>query len=250
MVDKFKLYFDKISEYRNIHLYLPDNYFHSEQKYPVLYMLDGHNLFYDSDATYGTCLGLKDFLDAYKKKIIVVGIEGSSDDYTRVHEFVPFDIVSMQYGPIKGRGEDTFEWIIHTVKPYIDENYRTWSHREATAFAGYSMAGITSLYSILKYNDIFSKAVVISPSVMIAKDQLVKAIDESELNWDTKVFFSWGNDEYGKEMDNQIESILYELEAHLQKKNARTYMYKHWNGQHNEASWRLQVPFWMNFLWF
>ena len=60
---------------RPLHIYLPDNYFESEKRYPVMYFFDGHNLFFNEDATYGKSWGLKEFLDNWEKEIIVVGIE-------------------------------------------------------------------------------------------------------------------------------------------------------------------------------
>ena len=60
---------------RPLHIYLPDDYAFSGEHYPVMYFFDGHNLFFDQDATYGKSWGLKDFLDGWDKKIIVVGIE-------------------------------------------------------------------------------------------------------------------------------------------------------------------------------
>ena len=47
---------------RPLHIYLPQGYEDSGQRYPVMYFFDGHNLFFDSDATYGKCWGLKEFL--------------------------------------------------------------------------------------------------------------------------------------------------------------------------------------------
>ena len=87
MVLKFERFFSPAGENRGIHLYLPDDYYESQERYPVLYMFDGHNLFFDSDATFGKCLGLKDFLDHWGKKMIVVGLACAADDIQRVHEY-------------------------------------------------------------------------------------------------------------------------------------------------------------------
>lgn len=62
-------------ENRPLHIYLPENYGRTDERYPVTYFFDGHNLFYDSDATYGKCWGLKTFLDQWSKDMIVVGLE-------------------------------------------------------------------------------------------------------------------------------------------------------------------------------
>ena len=37
----------------------------TQERYPVMYFFDGHNLFYDEDATYGTSWGLKGFLSSF-----------------------------------------------------------------------------------------------------------------------------------------------------------------------------------------
>ena len=52
---------------RKIWAYLPDSYTaNTKKKYPVLYMFDGHNLFFDDVATYGKSWGIKDYLDKAK----------------------------------------------------------------------------------------------------------------------------------------------------------------------------------------
>lgn len=168
MVDKFYVYFSPAGEHRRIHLYLPDDYHRTEKHYPVIYMFDGHNLYFDSDASFGKSLGMKDFLDNWYKKIIVVGIECASEDLKRVHEYCPYSIHSSIYGDISGRGDETLRWIVEELKPFIDRSYRTYSQREATAIAGYSMGGMMSLYAVLHYNSCFSKAAVISPALLPA----------------------------------------------------------------------------------
>lgn len=75
IVEKFEVMITPFQCMRMIHVYLPDNYNESQEQYPVMYMFDGHNLFCDEDATYGKSWGLKDFLDNYDKKLIIVGIE-------------------------------------------------------------------------------------------------------------------------------------------------------------------------------
>ena len=71
MVEKFEIMITPFQCMRTIHVYLPDNYNESQEQYPVMYMFDGHNLFFDEDATYGKSWGLKDFLDNYDKKLII-----------------------------------------------------------------------------------------------------------------------------------------------------------------------------------
>ena len=47
---------------RRLYIYTPKGYSRSQQRYPVLYMFDGHNVFYDSHATYGKSWGMRKYL--------------------------------------------------------------------------------------------------------------------------------------------------------------------------------------------
>ena len=247
MVNKFNFFFPASGEERRIHLYLPDNYFETDERYAVLYMFDGHNLFFDADATFGKSLGLKEFLDNYWKGVIVVGIECAHDDWTRVCEYCPYDIQSRIYGHIPGRGWQTFDWIAQSLKPYIDRRYRTVASREATAIAGYSMGGMMALYGVLHFNHVFSKAAVISAAFQPAMNQFRHEITTGTFNLDTRIFFSWGTQELADEWD--LENRIRELEWLVQQKGIKTYLLRNEGGNHNEASWQYEVPHWMRFLW-
>ncbi|MBQ3690249.1 MAG: hypothetical protein II937_10395 [Bacteroidales bacterium] len=247
MVEKFDFWFDGAGENRRIHLYLPDNYYNTDERYAVLYMFDGHNLFFDGDATFGKSLGLKEFLDNYWKKLIVVGIECAKDDWKRVCEYCPYELDSQYYGHIPGRGYDTFKWIENSLKPHIDYHYRTVPFREATAIAGYSMGGMMALYGAIHFNHVFSKSAVISPAIAPAMDAFRYEINTGVLNLDTRIFFSWGSVE--QQRNSGIENRIREVEWLVQQKGAKTYLFKNEGGDHNEASWQHEVPTWMWFLW-
>ena len=248
-IKKFNVWFAPGNEERRIHLYLPDNYDQTDERYATLYFFDGHNLFFDSDATFGTCLGLKDFLDRWHKKLIVVGIECSHDDYTRVHEYVPYDLTSLQYGRIYGRGDATLHWLVHDLKAKIDREYRTCPFREATSIGGYSMGGLTALYGVLRYNLYISKATIISPSLMIARESFLRELDEHSYSPDTRIFFSWGTKEFDPKMNWGVAQDILAVEKKAQEKGMKTYILCQQGGAHNEASWREQTETWMRFLW-
>lgn len=58
MIEKWTTPILKLSgrEGRTVYVYVPDEAQENpEARYPVLYMFDGHNVFFDSDATYGKC---------------------------------------------------------------------------------------------------------------------------------------------------------------------------------------------------
>ena len=180
--------------------------------------------------------------------MIVVGMECSHTGNDRLKEYSPYNIYSRWMGSIQGIGDATMRWVVNEVKPYIDANYRTWSHREATAIGGSSMGGMMSLYAILKYNRWFSKAACVSPAVGFAMRHFRKEVKLAEMNADTRIFFSWGTDEWKKSDEPMTRNIM-ELESLVQEKGASTWLYHQQGGRHCEADWEVQIPTWMQFLW-
>ncbi|MBR2654045.1 MAG: alpha/beta hydrolase, partial [Lachnospiraceae bacterium] len=75
---------------RMLHIWLPENYNESEDRYPVMYFFDGHNLFFNEDATFGKSWGLFEFLSDWPKDIIIVGIECGHDGDERLGEYSPY----------------------------------------------------------------------------------------------------------------------------------------------------------------
>ena len=59
MIIKEEVYITPYQCHRTLHIYKPDD-LKEDEKLPVLYMFDGHNLYYDNEATYGKSWGIKD----------------------------------------------------------------------------------------------------------------------------------------------------------------------------------------------
>ena len=246
MIIKFPLYFNPGGENRTIHTYLPNNYYNSDERYPVVYMFDGHNLFYDCDATYGKSWGLANFLDNWKKNIIIVGLECSHHGHERLSEFFPFSFSERKIGKIKGKGIETMNWFVNTLKPFIDNNFRTWSHREATAIAGSSMGGIMALYTVLRHNDVFSKSAAVSPEFFSCLPLFLKELKQNNINPDTRLFMSWGTEE---DKRGWMTKRITKMDFEARKKGISTLLYHQQGGHHTEFDWEKQIPCWMDFLW-
>lgn len=246
MVIKFPLYFNPGREDRCIHMYLPDDYYESDERYPVVYMFDGHNLFFDSDATYGKSWGLKDYLDGWWKKVIIVGLECSHHGDERLAEFFPFEFTERRVGHVVGRGVRTMNWFVKTLKPYIDANFRTWPQREATAVAGSSMGGIMALFAVLRYNKVFSKSAAVSPEFFAALPLFLKEVKTRKIHPDTRLFISWGTEEDPR---GWMTKRITRMDVAAQAAGIRTLLLHQQGGHHCEADWERQVPMWMEFLW-
>ena len=127
---------------RRLYVYLPKEYGKTDRRYPVLYMFDGHNVFYNSHATYGKSWGMKEYLEKTKMPLIVVGIECNPEDFKRLSEYSPWTFTRRGLPIIEGKGKETMDWITGTLKPEIDRTYRTLPDRENTMIAGSSMGGL------------------------------------------------------------------------------------------------------------
>ena len=62
------------------------------KKYPVLYMFDGHNLFFDEEAAFGKSWGMKEYLEDNDTQLIVVGIQCSFEGNERMSEYSKYDL--------------------------------------------------------------------------------------------------------------------------------------------------------------
>ena len=125
--------------------------------------------FFDSTATFGTCWGLKDYLDAHPNAIVVAP-ECNHEGNKRLEEYCPYD--SDWFDGIHGTGKQYMDWLVNELKPAIDAKYPTLPDRGNTAIGGSSMGGLMSLYAITAYNKVFSKAACLSPSVRICLPQV------------------------------------------------------------------------------
>ncbi len=254
MTVKHAIKFSFANEDRTLHIYLPDDYHNdgNDERYAVMYMWDGQNLFSDSDATYGKSWGMADYLSRYWKRVIVVGMECAHNSPQRCNEYCPYPVTIAGVGQLHGDAEHTMQWLINTVKPYIDSHYRTWPHREATSIGGSSMGGMMSLYAILKHNSIFSKAAVVSPSIRTAMKEFVSEIEQADIAPDTRILLSWGTiEKTTKTWEPTMHKNILRIEQAIQKKqpSCRTYRLRQEGGMHNEASWEKQLPIIIPFLW-
>ena len=251
MIQKWNVTIPELTgnEPRGVYLYLPVDYDWSpERRYPVLYMFDGHNLFLDSEATYGKSWNLDAFLGQYDEPFIIVGLECDHRGNSRLTEYAPWDNPRTPMGPIEGKGELLFDWIIRELKPVIDQNYRTWPQREATAVAGSSMGGLMAYYGVLKHNDVFSKAAALSPSLFLYPGPLHELINSADLNPDTRLYMSMGSTELRRNR-RRIWQLLQGFSKPLNRKDIMTHINYVKGGRHDEASWEKESPEWFDFLW-
>ncbi|MBR5521596.1 MAG: alpha/beta hydrolase [Oscillospiraceae bacterium] len=237
-------------EKRRAYIYVPDEAkFNPEARYPVLYMFDGHNVFFDSHATYGKSWGMLEYLQENNVPLIVAAVEcNHSPDNGRLSEYSPFDFQDSRFGSVKGRGRKTMEWYVKQFKPFIDRNFPTMPEREYTFISGSSMGGLMTIYAMTKYNHIFSRGAALSPSLWFNNDKLERMIRRAEFAPDTVLYMDYGSEEMGRRPDmikgyNKIHNALSEGGVMVTSRIIP-------GGTHSEASWEKQLPFFLHTLFY
>jgi predicted alpha/beta superfamily hydrolase len=153
----------QLNNSRMLRIYLPPSYGENAAKrYPVLYMHDAQNLFDAKTAAYGKEWSIDETANRLiatggMDEIIVVGIDNNAD---RIPEYTP--CCDPKYGG--GKLDAYRAFIVDTVKPYIDRNYRTLTTREHTAIMGSSLGGLASVAIAQQHPDVFSMAAGLSSS--------------------------------------------------------------------------------------
>ena len=236
------------NEPRRAYVYLPDAWEEDhDQRYPVLYMFDGHNVFFDDDATYGKSWGMGDYLDAAEVPIIVAAVEcNHHPNNGRLSEYSPYSFYDRSFGRVRGRGRTTMEWMSRVFKPLIDREWPTLPGREDTFIAGSSMGGLMSLYALLEYNRVYSRAAALSPSLWVAPGKVENLIRSSRLNPNTVLYMDYGSQELGNHR-NMLRQ-LGRTAALLTEKRVLLDFRIVPDGSHSEASWERQIPFFINTL--
>lgn len=232
---------------RRAYIYLPESYEKEPTKrYPVMYMFDGHNVFFDADATYGKSWGMNKYMLRSKKQLIIVGIECNHVGNGRIIEYSPFHYENSSMGKIKGKGRVYMQWLINTLKPYIDNNYRTLPDRTNTLICGSSMGGLMALYAVSTYNHIFQRAACLSPSLWVSPGKVLEMVARAQIRRDTCVYMDYGSEEMFNHAANG--EALISTSHLLLTKRVNLALRVVPGGDHSEASWERQIPVFMDCL--
>lgn len=165
---------------RDVTIYLPPNYDdRTEQRYPVLYMQDGQNLF-DAERAYipGQHWKLKEAADTAigertATPMIIVAVDHAGA--ARMDEYTPVQDAKHKGG---GRADDYTRMLIEELKPVIDEGFRTLPDAANTGIAGSSLGGLVSLHAAMTHPEVFGRIAAMSPSVWWANRAILDEIDK------------------------------------------------------------------------
>ncbi|CAM5225445.1 alpha/beta hydrolase [Alishewanella longhuensis] len=229
----------------DIYVYLPKSYQHNTHKtYPVLYMLDGQNIF-NAHSAHSDEWRIDELLEDLTTagtldEMIVVAVPNSAQRWV---EYNPWDFKDRDGKARQGQGELTIRSIKDTLKPFIDSSYRTNPQPASTGLAGSSLGGLMAIYAALAHSDTFGFTAAFSPALAIenmdGKNVLFEAIKHHQTIGNSKIYFDIGQMEYGNyEQIEQLNSLL--LKQGFNPENLK--LVKDDVGRHCEVDWSRRFP--------
>ncbi len=253
LVETFTLDISPLSQNpRQIWVCLPDSYSKNKRKkYDVLYMFDGHNLFFDEVATYGKCWGIKEYLEKTGIDLVVIGQDCNHTGSKRMDEYCPYPAVKTKWdsGDIRPEGRITAKWFAEVLKPECEKRYRIHSGRDHVGIGGSSMGGLMAEYCIAAYNDVYSKAACVSPATYFCAADIRKLITDTDFK-PSRVYIDIGSRETGRKNDLvRAVDLMLDISHLYETAGCITYPRLIVNGTHSEASWEKAFPAMIEFLY-
>jgi predicted alpha/beta superfamily hydrolase len=230
---------------RRVWIYLPPNYRISNDRYSVLYMLDGQNVFdanesfsgeWEVDETLERLIPLREV-----KPIIVVAIDNGGG--SRLDEYTPWRDEMFGAG---GGAAAHLDAIANVLVPYIDAHYRTLTGPQNTGLSGSSLGGLMTLYATYARPDVFGKNAALSPSIWWSNRQIL-TFAEAAMKPASQVWMDMGTAEStGAITDLRAMRDVMVRQGFVLGVDLQVFEEK--GGGHNEPAWARRFPDVLRFL--
>lgn len=210
MQEGFKINCYQLNRAIRITVTIPQNYNNTSRFYPVIYFLDGQNLYKDSESYRGYCFDLDSTikkLSSEEKDAIYVGIAAANDESRRINEY---------------NDKILAEFIASSIHPYLCQRYRMNNYVYCCCCSTASYTGL-----LLNQNDIFKGIILFSP--IISDDNLKNII-----NKENNLYYIYS----GKNEENtKCLNTVYKLKNIL----PNAYINLDDNSIHNESYWKSKL---------
>lgn len=233
-----EFYMPQLGRSRKVWALLPHDYEETERRYSVLYLHDAQNLF-NEGSDYGNWeidKKLSILAEYGRGDIIVVAVDHG--DESRISEY----IFEKNRLVDNAEGKKMLRFVTDTLKPYIDEKYRTLPEREHTGIGGSSLGALISIYGGFLYPEVYSKLMIFSPSLWAVPN----------LNFPTLHFFNpfktkvyiYGGGKEGSRMIEYINEFVSQMEKDTNGSQVELEFKVSINeeGLHKEFYWSQEFP--------
>jgi len=228
---------------RGINIWLPAGYANTTQRYQVLYLLDGQNVFDAAKAAFG----VEWQADEAAEKLISQG------------RIEPFIIVAIDNSPRRvseytrnknSQRSDHLTWIVDVLKPRMDVEYRTLPGPESTTIGGSSLGGLLALEAFVSKSEVFGNAICMSPSLFWDDECLLKLIERGDYRSKLKprrIWVDFGSHESDDELTSathlsRFTRLKLAFESQRETDGLILSSQVKAGGEHNESAWAERLP--------
>jgi predicted alpha/beta superfamily hydrolase len=243
---------------RTVRVLLPEGYgdaANKDRRYPVLYMLDGQNVFDAclSDVSrheWGVDETVRQLVAGKKiPAMIVVGVDHAGKD--RAREYLPYKDFVGNPDMDEPAGKLFPDFMTKEVMPLVDAQYRTLQGPANTGIGGSSYGGVASLYALLAKPNTFGYGLIESPTLWVGMGQLVRDTDPLVV-MPQKVFVGFGGKEAGEpKFNDKMVGLIRQVETnfHAAGYDASNFRFVvDPDAEHTEAAWEKRLPGALTFL--
>jgi predicted alpha/beta superfamily hydrolase len=244
---------------RDLLVWLPPNYETSNQRYPVMYMHDGQNVFDEHTSYSGEWRVDETMTQLHEEGLdaIIVAIPNAGAKRSLEYSPYPFRHDGQGY---EGYGAKYVRWLVEQVKPFIDATFRTHTDAANTGIAGSSMGGLISLFGYVTYPHIFGLCGAFSTAYWFGENSLLRTLQE-QASVHGKVYLDVGTREgdtltgwsiQSKDNDavyvHGVRDLRDELLATGYRHNDSLLYAEGEGALHREEAWAVRFPEAMRFL--
>jgi len=237
---------------RMLRVWLPPEYnspAHRGERYPVLYLNDGQDLFDACTSIFNAEeWGVDETATALIQggkisPLIIVGIDdaGKRD---RPKEYLPFPDDTLRPAVSKVHGKDYPRFLVDEVMPFINRTYRTDPTPAITGLGGSSYGAGIALYTVMRRPGRFGRLMLESPSLYAHDDYLLHKAD-AFTRWPAKIFVGVGS-------INEPVDDVHRLQVTLSRHglgSQRLLVVEEPGAGHNEKAWAQRFPRALEFLY-
>ena len=241
-----EFYIPQLDKTRKVWALLPFDYYSSEKDYPVLYLQDAQNLF-NNGSSYGNWeidKKLSILAEYGRGDVIIIAVEHGETN--RINEYV-FTYPKLTQN---AEGKKYIRFITDTLKPFVDQHYRTKKEREFTGIGGSSLGALISIYGGFLYPEVYSKLLLFSPSLWVEPENNFPMVSFHH-QFKTKVYL-YGGQKEGAQMANRIKIFEQSMKQWESNKlfdfDVRTIINP--MGTHQEFYWSQEFPKAIEWLFF
>ncbi|WP_132055640.1 alpha/beta hydrolase [Pseudocnuella soli] len=240
-------YMPQLQRHRRVWIYLPKNYYQSKERFPVMYLHDGQNIF-DAATSFAGEWGVDEAMDSMGNNLpqcVIVAIDNGGDK--RLSEYSPYDFTLGEGDKkmsVKAEGDAYAAFLLKTLRPYVRKHFRVSRRDKHQFIAGSSMGGLISLYAVMRNPGKWGGAGVFSPAFWVVKQPLVAALEKKGKSIRCPIYLHAGQQE-GTEMVPDMLQVSQLLDR-VSKAKITTVIRA--NEGHNEAAWRREFPLFYQWL--